>query len=196
MNQTNQATPQTITPLYARKTIEDTNLLRQMALCGKLNIRGNSEDSALSDALKSAIEIDLPGINGVSERKSNRLFGLGPNEWLLYCDLDQVEQIGAAISEQMGDRHHAVTEVSDYYTVIRLRGPDAESLIRRGSPLDIHPDKFQSGDMAQTRFGHASILLYKQSDGESWDIQVRWSYAEYVWDYLVSAMNCLQPDEI
>lgn len=78
MNQTNQATPQTITPLYARKTIEDTNSLRQMALCGKLNIRGNSEDSALSDALKSAIEIDLPGINGVSERKSNRLLGSVP----------------------------------------------------------------------------------------------------------------------
>jgi len=116
---------------------------------------------------------------------------MGPNEWLLQCDLDQVSTISEKIRQQLGTLHHAVTDVSDYYTILQLSGPQSEALINRGCPQDLHPSVFPAGSITQTRFGHASILLDRQADSATWQIQVRWTYAEYVWDYLVSAMEAL-----
>ena len=179
-------------PCYARQTLEGEHSLRQMALKGKLNIRGNAEDPAFVAGIKQALNVDLPVVaNTLTEKNSKRLFWLGPDEWLLHCDADEAEELLHELHTALKDVHHSVTEVSDYYTVLRLRGPRAEELIRKGCPLDIHSSVFRSGDMAQTRFGHASILLHKLGDGESWDMQVRWSYAEYVWDYIVSGMAAL-----
>ena len=178
-------------PLYARDPIEGANSLRQLDLCGKLNIRGNADDPNLINGLKSVLDLTLPTVHSFSSGNSTKLYWLGPDEWLLHCDVDKTGEIEQRLRGEIANSHFAITEVSDYYTVIRLQGPDAAALLRRACPLDLHPDKFKSGDFAQTRFGQASILLHRQDDGECWDIQVRWTYAEYVWDYLVSSMKCL-----
>ncbi len=177
---------------YDRKPIAGINSLRQLELCGKLNIRGNADDSNFLNGVKQALELNLP-VNANTQNALNAkcLYWLGPDEWLLHCDLDETSKLEDAMHTQLTGLHHAVTEVSDYYTVLRLQGPDAETLLRKACPLDLHHSVFLSGCIAQTRFGHASILLHKLEDGESWDIQVRWTYAEYVWDYLISAMNTL-----
>ena len=176
-------------PCYAREKIEGTNSLREMALKGKLNIRGDSSDAAFANAISQALGLELPvEANTFSEYQSRRLYWLGPDEWLLHCDVDETEALQDALGNALSERHHAVTDVSDYYTVLRLRGPDARALIRKGCPLDLHHERFPRGNIAQTRFGHASVLLHYRDDGETWDIQVRWSFAEYLWDYLVSGM--------
>ena len=179
-------------PLYARQTIEGEHSLRQMGRKGKLNIRGDGGNPDFIQCVKDAIGIAPPTSPHQKTEKEDRiLFWLGPNEWLLYCNLDSVETLEKDLKQQLKDIHHGIIEVSDYYTVVRLRGPQAEKIIRRGCPLDLHHSVFHAGDATQTRFGHASILLHKLSDGESWDIQVRWSYAEYLWDYLVSAIEAI-----
>jgi sarcosine oxidase subunit gamma len=179
-------------PCQGRQAVEGPNSLREMGRKGKLNIRGDAELPAFAGGVKNALGASLPlKANTFSEYQSNRLFWLGPDEWLLHCDLDDTEELSARLNTELADVHHAVTDVSDYYNVIRLRGPDAVTLLRKGCPLDLHHTAFPSGNIAQTRFGHASILLHYHDDGETWDIQVRWSYAEYVWDYLVSGMGAL-----
>lgn len=175
---------------YARTPIEGTNALREMGLCGKLNIRGDISHEQFVQGVVDTTGITPSSlVNSVQERESNSLFCLGPNEWLLHCDLTSCPDIAKSIEQHFDGIHAAVTDVSDYYTLLRLRGPDSIAILSRGCPLDLHPSVFQSGDATQTRFGHASVLLHKLGDGESWDVQVRWSYAEYVWDYLVSAMG-------
>lgn len=176
----------------ARKPVKGLHTLHELALCGKLNIRGDAGNDQFGGAILSVLNLDLPiSPNTVSEADSRRLYWLGPDEWLLHCDLDRAQALGNSLREACGELHAAITEVSDYYTVLQLVGPQAEQLIRKGCPLDIHPDVFAANDFAQTRFGHASILLHKLDDGQTWNIQVRWTYAEYVWDYLVSGMAAL-----
>ena len=176
-------------PCYARETIEGTDSLREMGLKGKLNIRGDASNSAFTGAIVETLGLELPATaNTFSEYQSRRLYWLGPDEWLLHCDLDETETLQASLENALADAHLAITDVSDYYTVLRLRGPNARALIRKGCPLDLHHESFPKGNVAQTRFGHASVLLRYRDDGETWDIQVRWSYAEYGWDYLVSGM--------
>ncbi len=176
----------------AREKIEGTNSLREMGLKGKLNIRGDAGDPAFVAGVKAVLGLEPPvRANTYNEYQSFRLFWLGPDEWLLHCDLDATGSLEEGLAQSLSGTHHAVTEVSDYYTVLRLRGPDAAAILRRGCPLDLYHEAFPTGNIAQTRFGHASVLLHYHGDGETWDIQVRWSYAEYVWDYLASAMRSL-----
>ncbi len=175
---------------HARETLEGRNSLREMGRKGKLNLRGNPGDAAFSAAVQKAFGMELPlRANTYNEFQSRRLFWLGPDEWLLHCDMDDIDALTETLSAELGNVHHAVTDVSDYYTVIRLRGPDAVTLLRKGCPLDLHHTAFPTGNIAQTRLGHASVLLHYHDDGETWDIQVRWSFAEYVWDYLLSGMR-------
>jgi len=182
---------ETTSPCYAKRAVENKNSLREASLCGKLNIRGDVNNVRFSEGVETATGLSLPTeANTLQQNASNRLFWLGPDEWLLHCELDQINEITAAIESQLQGFHSAVTEVSDYYTVLKLDGPDVEALLRKGCPLDLHTNVFKVGDIAQTRFGHASILLFRQAD-EAWEIQVRWTYAEYLWDYLVSAMATL-----
>ena len=80
-----------------------------------------------------------------------------------------------------------MTDVSDYYVVMRLSGPEARVVLAKGSPFDVHPRSFDVGACAQTRFANASILLRLVGEAPTFDIQVRWSFAPYLWDYLVDA---------
>ncbi|MGI9318869.1 MAG: sarcosine oxidase subunit gamma [bacterium] len=186
-----KALPRT-SPCYDRAAVEGTHSLRQLNLKGKLNIRGNPGDPGFVSGIRLALDMDLPvSANTLNQHESMSLFWLGPDEWLLHCDLEQTTQLESRIRQSLKVSHFAVTEVSDYYTVLRLSGPDAEALLRRGTPLDLHIDAFGCDQIAQTRFGHATVLLHRLGDAESWDIQVRWTYAQYVWDYLVSAMEGL-----
>lgn len=179
-------------PCRARDRIEGTNSLREMDLVGKLNLRGDAGNAAFVAGVQAALGLEPPvRANTFNEDQSRRLFWLGPDEWLLHCDPDAAGALQESLARSLSGTHHAVTEVSDYYTVLRLSGPDAAAILRRGCPLDLHHEAFPAGNIAQTRFGHASVLLHRLGDGETWDIQVRWSYAEYVWDYLASAMRAL-----
>ncbi|NNE05101.1 MAG: hypothetical protein HKN15_05190 [Xanthomonadales bacterium] len=185
--------PELTSACYARQPVDGPHSLRELPLEGKLNLRGNIADTEFTSAVDEVLGTKLPAAAHTStEGASGRMVWLGPDEWQFCCDIDSADSLFQALRDRLGPVHSAVTEVSDYYTVLRLTGPDAEAILRRGCPLDLHPDKFTAGTITQTRFGHASILLQKNTDGESWEIQVRWTYAEYLWDYLVSAMKAVE----
>ena len=185
----------TSSPAYNRNRIQGENTLEELPWCGKLILRGDPDNSRLVRKASSVLGADLPLEPNTLARGSDRIvYWMGPNEWLVHCALDEVTALVAKLQDTLDGIHHAAVDVSDYYTVLELAGPDAAALLSRGCPLDLHPAEFESGSCAQTRFGHASILLHRGSV-DAFNIQVRWSYTEYVWDYLESAMQGMTAPE-
>ncbi|NKB63869.1 MAG: hypothetical protein GKR95_17725 [Gammaproteobacteria bacterium] len=181
----------TTSPAYNRKRTEGDNTLVELPWIGKINLRGNPEDSRFVEKIKSVIEVELPlESNTQHHNNSVTVYWLGPDEWLIHCKIDRVQELMAELGSQLSSIHHAVTDVSDYYTVLQIQGPNATTLLRKGCPLDLHPEVFKSSHCSQTRFGHASILLHKL-DSSTFNIQIRWSYTEYLWDYLVTALDAV-----
>lgn len=125
------------------------------------------------------------------------IFCLGADEWLVHCDLACAEAVRATLEKSFGETHHAATIVTDYYSLLELRGRRAAAVLARGCPLDLHPRVFTAPRCAQTRFGNASILLYQPTtDAEPrFIIQTRWSFTEYVWDYLTVAIAGMRNPE-
>jgi sarcosine oxidase, subunit gamma len=159
--------------------------LEERAFLGKVNLRGDAGDETFAAAVRGVLGCALPTEpNTVAESGGNTVFWLGPDEWLIHCPEDgQAELIGRLCKDLEG-WHCAVVDVSDYYVVMRLCGEKTLEILSKGTPLDLHPRAFPAGSCAQTRFGHATILLHKVAD-DTVDLQVRWSFAEYTWSYIV-----------
>jgi len=167
------------------------------ALCelpwrGKINLRGAPQDAKFFDAAQSALGLELPRTaNTTAEHKGLLAFWLGPDEWLLHCELARTEKIMRQLAAKLARAHHAATEVTDYYTLLEIAGEGAAAALARGCPLDLHLRAFPPGHCAQSRFGTASVLLHR-IDEARFCVQVRWSFAEYVWDYLARAIESCQ----
>lgn len=182
----------TNSPGYNRTRIDGDTSLYEMPWCGKLNIRGNPNDAEFVKKSESIFGLSLPmDPNTCANGTENLIYWLGPNEWLLHCEISKIDTLQNDLKEALSKTHNAVVDVSDYYTILKLEGSDSAKLLARACSLDLHPNVFVNGACTQTRFGHASILLHKTSKAPGFKIQIRWSYTEYVWDYLVSAMQSL-----
>ena len=160
--------------------------MNERPFVGKVDLRGDSDNPAFCRAVEDTLGLDLPTeANSWRSNDEYTVFWLGPDEWLVHCrdgaQTATVEQLGKALV----DVHAAVTDVSDYYLVVRLSGDKARELLTKGTPLDVHRSTFRQGMCAQTRFGHASVLMACMDDAPVFDVQVRWSFAEYLWQFLL-----------
>ena len=168
--------------------------LSTMPHCIKVIIRGEHDNAAFIAAVQEATGLSAPTrANSVSSNDTSELIWLGPSE-LLYRLHNETLLAGDTVQRlqnALQGVHSAVVDVSDYYTTLKLAGPDARRVLRKGTPLNVDVALADGSDCAQTRFGHAAILL-TQPDGQSEDgfiLQVRWTYAEYLWTFLAEAMQ-------
>ncbi|HSH42560.1 MAG TPA: sarcosine oxidase subunit gamma family protein [Arenicellales bacterium] len=159
--------------------------LEERPLLGKLNLRGEADNEAFAAAVRDVLGCALPTVpNSVAVSEACTVFWLGPDEWLIHCADDARPGLEEKLKSALADQHSALVDVSDYYVVMRLSGSRVFEVLAKAVPLDLHPRAFHEGCCAQTRFGHASVLLHKLSEDTA-DLQVRWSFAEYVWLFLV-----------
>lgn len=175
------------TALQAKSPVNGAMSIRELPLSGKLNVRGRSEDAAFAAALSASAGGELPvAINARVEQGGIRLLCTGPDEWLLQVPLDGLAAEQARLQAAFAGMHAAVVDVSDYFTVIELGGIHTRDVLAKLTPLDVTSDALPAGTFRQTRMAKCSVLLAIQSDHCA-RLQVRWSHAEYLWDYLAEA---------
>jgi len=196
--------PMPASALAGRAPIDGDLCLRELPWCGKINLRGDPGDANFTRAAAEALGVALPlapNTVAADARAAVTVFWLGPDEWLIHCPLADADKLLQELRRRLAALHCAVTEVTDYYTVLELRGVDAAAVLARGCPLDLHARAFPAGSCAQSRFGNASVLLHRpaapdgggdsSADSTVFWIQVRWSFTEYVWDYLATVIDAL-----
>jgi len=173
--------PKIATALNGAKIDTDGLNVVELAYTGKVNLRGDFESSAVNSQLTSLLGMESKvAPNTYTSNGANTLFWLGPDERLLYTD----NNTASIIEQWRGHPATAAVDVSDYLIVLQLSGAKTRDVIASGAPFDVHPDVFRVGQCAQTRFGNASILLSNQADTPVFQLQVRWSFAEYVYEYI------------
>lgn len=160
----------------------------ERAYVAKINLRGNADDPSFRSVVETELGLEIPLTPNTFATNDNRtIYWLGPDEWLIHCPGDDRRHIQARLRQSLTGTHCALTDVSDYYLVIRLTGDKARDVLSKATPFDVHRDVFTTGACAQTRFSHAGILLSVVDEAPTFDIQVRWSFAEYVWKFLVES---------
>lgn len=162
--------------------------ISERAFLGKLTLRGRIEDPAFAAAVESVVGARLPVTPNTSTfAGTSILTWVGPDEWLIFTADGAEQKMLIALRQALAGMHAAVVDVSDYYTVIRVAGERARDVLAKGCPLDLHPSVFKTGNCAGSLYNKATIRLLQMDDAPTYDIMVRWTFADYLWKHLVKA---------
>lgn len=161
-------------------------LLKEMALKGHLNLRGNPENPDFVQGVESALGVTLPTAPGTWETNGvSNIYWLGPNEWLLVVEGGSEAEAEKHLREALKG-HIAIVDVSGGQTLINISGTGVETVIKKSSGYDFHPSRFGPGRCVQTTFAKATALVSKKADG-SFDLVIRRSFADYLASWLLDA---------
>src|SRR5271170_3655138 len=151
--------------------------LVEMPLRAKVTVRGRDADAALIDGVTAALGGPPPlEPNRVTYAGTRTLLWLGPGEWRVVGPPHDEDAIIAALRRTVPRALAAITDVSDFYTTLRLSGAGTRDLLAAGCPLDLHPRAFAVGHCAQSLLAKADMLLRQVDGTPTFDIDVRWSH--------------------
>jgi len=179
MNNTNS-------PLQDKQQIKSANInLEFMDFIGKINLRINSDDSDTLNRVSAYLGYDLPKSSGeVSTNDETRTAWLGPNEFLIQCSEDKKDKLITDLNTNLTDKFFALTDVSDYYITIRLSGVNSIDVLEKGCPLNFKDYLQNKNTCAQSYISKGTVLIDRLSDDKVFDILIRWSFADYLWEWL------------
>ena len=159
----------------------------------KINLRGDGEDEAFRQAVAEAIGAALPTAANTADNSGDvTVLWLGPDDWLVTAPPGAEGDLAARLAQAVDGRHAAVVDVTDNATTIRIAGPAARTVLAKGCPLDLHPRAFGPGRVAQSVVAQVEVILHQVvgddgAAGPAFDLTVRRSFAEYLWQILADA---------
>jgi len=159
--------------------------LAETTFAGAWNVQGNAGDPAFDDAVRETFGLSLPvAPNTAARGRALTALWLGPRSWLVIASdeptIADFELRRDAINAAQG----ALFEVTASRVARTIAGPQAATVLAKGSPLDFHPRAFGEGACAQSVFGHVNALFYRRPASSVFTLMVARSLARDAWHSL------------
>jgi len=126
-------------------------------------------------AIGAVLGCDMPASPRAVFAGARAVIGTGPGTWLV------IEEGAAADFAEMLEEFLAglasISDQSGGYSILRLAGPDARALLRRGAAIAVHPSAFGPGSAATTVIAHIGVILWQVDDHPTYDVATFRSYA-------------------
>ena len=161
----------------------------------KLIIRGKKRE--FFSALGKSLNILLPVENNTStqSQKLSALW-LSPDEWMIFTNdtdnknsnYNEIEEL--LIKNISSLNLGAVTDVTDQFVMINLKGDKAYSLFQTGSPFNFNEFKNKKGAVTQTILAKIDVIIHNQ-DKNDVNLFVRRSFSEHLFSWMTDAASRL-----
>jgi len=162
--------------------------IKEHAFLGHINLRGSSENTAFTTAVKKVFGTELPmDANTFVQAGENTILWLGPNEWGVIVLAENVRDLVSQFETEVSDTFAAINDVSGGNTILELSGDRARALLLKGCPLDLHHSVFSAGQCAQTVIAKTDMTLWQVDDAPTYKLIVRRSFADYLGLWLLDA---------
>ncbi|MCP4389092.1 MAG: sarcosine oxidase subunit gamma, partial [Gammaproteobacteria bacterium] len=153
--------------------------IEEKPFLGYINLRARPGHTGFIAAMLKVLGVEAPTeANSVIEAGDNRIFWLGPDEWLIVTPAGRQEQVKKDLLAALDGVFSAVVDNSSGLTMIRVSGDNAAELIATDCPLDLHPRDFKPGQCAQTRLAKAGMTITPLADGSGFELIIRRSFAD------------------
>ena len=167
----------------------DRTRLRELPFLTQLNLQLDPHGAA-AERIAVALGTPLPTApNTVAEAGELRVLWLGPEEWLVVGPDGAAASTTALIRNALGDGPASLVDVSANRTTLELSGPAARVVLEKGCSLDLHPRAFGPGHCAQTLLSKVNVVLHQTDPEPGYRLLVRGSFAQYLADWLLDAME-------
>jgi sarcosine oxidase subunit gamma len=151
----------------------------------QLDLR-EADEKGRAEAEK-VIGFGLPVVPCLASRHEGKAaLWTGPGRWLLTFPSGGGRESVAALSKRLEGRHHALIDLTQARTVIRVGGLSVRDLLSKGTPIDLHPRAFPVDSCAVTSLAHVTGLIHHVEDGV-FDLYVFRSFGLHLWEWLREA---------
>ena len=170
-------------PIKDEKNYNDLRIL-EVEPTIKINLRSNKRE--FSTKIGKILSILPPNeANTSSGNESYSLLWLSPDEWLVYSNnntkslYDQIELENNLFNEISKLNQGAVTNVSDHWVMINLKGSKIFDLLSKSCPFNFKNFK-KKGSVVQTVVNHVDVIMHN-ADENDLNLFVRRSFSEDLW---------------
>ena len=160
--------------------------LKEEALLGHLTLRMNPENADQLKAAEKVLGVALPTQPLTSASKGDVVVRwISPDEWLITVPGLKAFEVETAFQKETKG-HFQVVNVSGGQTIVKLSGKYAQYVIKKSSPIDIHPSEFPVGKVVTSVFAKSSAIIRRSGENE-FELVIRRSFSDYLWLWLQDA---------
>jgi len=154
----------------------------------KLIIRGKTKDfiTAIGKNLKMILPTEA---NTSTSGETLTALWLSPDEWMLNSketvneDTNAYEVEDNLIKNISKTKLGAITDVSDQFVMINIKGSKVFDLLATGSPFNFNEFKNKKGSVVQTILSHIDVVIHL-TEINSVNLLVRRSFSEHLYSWL------------
>jgi sarcosine oxidase subunit gamma len=166
-----------------------TNLeMKEIKSIMKLIIRGKTKDfiTAVGKNLNMIIPTEA---NTSTSGEALTALWLSPDEWMLISNKVVSEDFNTYVVEDNLINNiskvnlGAVTDVSDQFVMINIKGNKVFDLFATGSPFNFNKFKNKKGSVAQTILSHIDVIIHHTEINDV-NLLVRRSFSEHLYSWL------------
>jgi heterotetrameric sarcosine oxidase gamma subunit len=121
-----------------------------------------STRGAVETVLAEILGAAPPPIGSAASDPNLTVAAVAPGRYLISA---AVPDLGARLQAALPSADGAVTDLAHGRVILRIEGPAAARLVGRCVALDLHPDAFPAGRVAQTSIHHVDVMLHRASSG-------------------------------
>ena len=161
----------------------------------KLIVRGKKRE--FISAVGKSLNILLPTEANTSTQ-SDKLTAvwLSPDEWMIYSNDPVDENTNNYETEELLNNNisklnlGAITDVTDQFVLINLKGSKIYELFKTGSPFNFNDFQNKKGAVTQTILNKIDIIVHNQ-DKNSVNLFVRRSFSQHLFSWMNDAASRL-----
>ena len=161
----------------------------------KLIIRGKTKE--FISAIGKNLSMLLPTkANTSTSGETLTAFWLSPDEWMLVSnevvseDTNTYEVENSLINNISKNNLGAITDVSDQFVLINIKGSKVFDLFATGSPFNFNEFKNKKGSVVQTILSHIDVIIHHKEINEV-NLLVRRSFSQHLYSWLTDGASRL-----
>ena len=162
--------------------------MREINPIMKLIIRGKKREfiSAVGKSLNMLLPTEA---NTSSQSEELTSLWLSPDEWMIYSNKTMDEnsneyQIEKLLNKNISNLNlGAVTDVTDQFVLINLKGNKIYDLFQTGSPYNFNNFKNKKGSVTQTILAKIDVIIQNQNKNEV-NLFVRRSFSQHLFSWM------------
>ena len=150
----------------------------------KINLRGKNRDFITKVGKELSI-IPPADPNTSSSNKGFNLLWLSPDEWLVYSNDKTNSEIINSLENKLFNeiskvKLGSVTNVTDHWIMINLKGSKVFDLLSAGCPFNFNEFKTSKGAVTQTLLNHIDVIIHNKEINDL-NLFVRRSFSNHLW---------------
>ena len=162
--------------------------IREISPIMKLNIRGRKREFFTSVGKNINILLPTEANTSTTSDKITAIW-LSPDEWMIFSNEETHKDSNKYEIEELLYKNisrvnlGAVTDVTDQFVLLELKGKKIFELFASGSPFNFKNFKEKKGSTTQTLLNHIDVIIHHKNENLV-NLFVRRSFSEHLWSWL------------